>query len=312
MWAYRLDGPLTFSRHDIPEPEDVPDGSVLLRFLAGGVCGSDIARCLDGGTAATPGQYGLSLHEIVGEVIATRSDLVVGQRVVGWVGRSLGLMERIVTEAEALAPAPDGLSDVEAAPLQPLACVLHAMTRLPDLTGMRAAVIGLGPIGLLYGHALKDRGVAHVTGIDLVDRTDVAGDYGFDETEVTIGRSWARTNRNRFDLVVEAVGHQVGTMQDAIDVVAPGGTIIYFGNPDDRHYPIDFGQMMDKDVILHSGRTPQQVRRQAMLRSMAYADRYPGMLESYVTHVLPLERMQEAYELAARPAVGRVKVVLRG
>jgi L-iditol 2-dehydrogenase len=95
-------------------------------------------------------------------------------------------------------------------------------------------------------------------------------------------------------------------------VVAPGGTIIYFGNPDDRHYPIDFGQMMDKDVILHSGRTPQQVRRQAMLRSMAYADRYPGMLESYVTHVLPLERMQEAYELAARPAVGRVKVVLRG
>jgi L-iditol 2-dehydrogenase len=90
--------------------------------------------------------------------------------VVGWVGRSLGLKEYIVTEAEALAPVPPHMDDVEAAPLQPLACVLHAMTRLGDLTGLRAAVIGMGPIGLLYGHALKDRGVAHVTGIDLVDR----------------------------------------------------------------------------------------------------------------------------------------------
>jgi L-iditol 2-dehydrogenase len=314
MWAYRLEGPLAFARHDIPEPhmDDVPEGSVVLRFRAGGVCGSDIARCLDGGTAARPGPYGMSLHEIVGDVVASRSDLPIGERVVGWVGRSLGLKEYIVTEAEALAPVPPHMDDVEAAPLQPLACVLHAMTRLGDLTGLRAAVIGMGPIGLLYGHALKDRGVAHVTGIDLVDRSATAPEFGFDETETVIGRAWSSANSDRFDLVIEAVGHQVGTMQNAIDVVAPGGTIVYFGNPDDRHYPIDFGQMMDKDVILHAGRTPQKVRRQAMLRSMAYAERYPGMMKSYVTHVLPLDRMQEAYELAARPAAGRVKVVLSG
>lgn len=312
MWSYRLEGPLRFARHEIPEPteDDVPEGSVVLRFLAGGVCGSDIARCLDGGTVTSPGAFGLSLHEIVGEVVDSRSDLEVGSRVVGWVGRSLGLKELIVTEAEALASAPDGLSDVEAAPLQPLACVLHAMTRLPDLSGLRAAVIGLGPIGLLYGHALKDRGVTHVTGIDLVDRSDIADHYGFDDTETVIGRAWSQANRNRFDLVVEAVGHQVGTMQDAIDVVAPGGTVVYFGNPDDRYYPVDFGQMMDKDVVLHAGRTPQQVRRQAMLRAIAYAERYPGMLNEYVTHVLPLERMQEGYDLAATPSVGRLKVVI--
>jgi hypothetical protein len=69
---------------------------------------------------------------------------------------------------------------------------------------------------------------------------------------------------------------------------------------------------MDKDVILHSGRTPQTVRRQAMIRSQAYAARYPGMMKSYVTHILPLERMQEAHELAARPAVGRLKVIIQG
>lgn len=314
MWAYRLEGPLTFARHEVETPSgnDIPDGSVLLRFRAGGICGSDIARCLDGGTASRPGPFGLSLHEIVGEVIATRSDLAVGQRVVGWVGQSLGLAEFVVTGAEALAPVDRETDDIDAVPLQPLACVLHAMTRMPDLAHARVAIIGLGPIGLLFGHALRDRGVSHITGIDLVDRSGQAADFGIDHFESVIARSWStdESNRNAFDLVVEAVGHQVGTMQDAIDVVAPGGTVLYFGNPDDRYYPLDFGRMMDKDVTLIAGRTPQALRRQAVIRAQGYAERYPGMMRSYVTHALPIDQVQSAYELAARPAPGQMKVVL--
>jgi L-iditol 2-dehydrogenase len=49
-----------------------------------------------------------------------------------------------------------------------------------------------------------------------------------------------------------------------------------------------------------------------MIRAQGYADRYPGMMESHVTHVLPIEQVQTAYELAARPAPGRIKVVLDG
>ena len=313
MWAYRLDGPLSFSRHDIPEPglDDVPDGSVVLRFRAGGICGSDIARCFDGGSAARPGPFGLSLHEIVGDVVATRSDLPVGERVVGWVGRSLGLREYIVTEAEALAPAHPDMDDIEAAPLQPLACVLHAMTRLGDLTGLRAAVIGMGPIGLLYGHALKDRGVAHVTGIDLVDRTEVASEFGFDETESVIGRAWSADNQNRFDLVIEAVGHQVGTMQNAIDVVAPGGTVVYFGNPDERYYQLHLGAMMDRALTLQCGRTPRDMRRRALASATAYLRANPGTLDGYVTEVVDVHDANSAYLRASRPAVGQRKVVLQ-
>jgi threonine dehydrogenase-like Zn-dependent dehydrogenase len=285
----------------------------MLAFRAGGICGSDIARCLDGGTAERPGLFGSSLHEIVGDVVFSRSDLDVGERVVGWVGRSLGLAELCVTGAEALAPVEPHMNDVEAVSLQPLACVLHAMSRLPDLTGARAAVIGLGPIGLLFGHALKDRGVARVVGVDPVDRSDVAASYGFDECEVTLGRSWAGRpeNADDFDLVIEAVGHQVGTLGDATRVVAPGGIVVYFGNPDDRVYPLDLAAMMDKDVTLQAGRTPQALRRQAMVRAQGYAARYPTMLASYVTHVLGHDDAQRAYDLAARPAAGRLKVVLQ-
>lgn len=314
MWAYRLEGPLTLVRHEIDRPaaSSVPEGNVLLRFRAGGICGSDIARCLDGGTAASPGPFGLSLHEIVGEVVETRSDLAVGERVAGWVGQSLGLCEYIVTGAEALTAVEPEMGDIDAAPLQPLACVLYAADRLPDLSGATVAVIGLGPIGLLFAHALKDRGAAHVTGIDLVDRSGVAPDYGLDGCEMTTSRRLAQldSNRDRFDVVVEAVGHQVGTLEHAIEVVAQGGTILYFGNPDDRHYSIDFGRMMDKGVTLLTGRTPQACRRQAMIRAQTYSRRYPGLLSSYVTHVLPIHEAQAGYLLSSRPAVGRLKVIL--
>ena len=44
MWSYRLVAPYTFERVDIPEktPESLGDRQVLLRFLAAGVCGSDL------------------------------------------------------------------------------------------------------------------------------------------------------------------------------------------------------------------------------------------------------------------------------
>ena len=106
------------------------------------------------------------------------------------------------------------------------------------------------------------------------------------------------------------MGHQVGTLQDAITVAAPEGTIIYFGNPDDRFYPIDFGQMMDKHLILQTGRTPQNVRRSALIRAQEYALRYPDLFESYITHVFGLTEIQTAYEIAAKPSPDRLKVIL--
>lgn len=44
MWCYRLVAPYTFERVTVPEPapDRLRDGQVLLKFLAAGICGSDI------------------------------------------------------------------------------------------------------------------------------------------------------------------------------------------------------------------------------------------------------------------------------
>ncbi|MPZ89253.1 MAG: zinc-binding dehydrogenase [Nitriliruptorales bacterium] len=314
MWAYRLEAPMRFTRHDVEVPagESLSVGDVLLRFLAGGVCGSDVPRCRDGAMLDGPEPFGWSLHEIVGEVVASNADLAPGERVVGWVADSCGLREYLATPASQLLTVNEGLDHVRAVLLQPLACVLQALSRLPDITGARVAVIGLGPIGLLFAHALKDRGAASVVGVDVVDRSDVAPAFGVDEAVQRTSGTWARTlgAPGSFDLVVEAVGHQVGTLEDAITVAAPGGTVLYFGNPDDTYYPIRFGTMMDKNLTLRAGRTAREDRRPALRLAEAYIARHPGLPRACVTHVLPVTETQTAFEMASRPAPGQLKIVL--
>jgi threonine dehydrogenase-like Zn-dependent dehydrogenase len=313
MWAYRLEAPMRYERHEVEVPSDdsLQAGQVLLRFVSGGICGSDIPRFREGvGGGLEP--YGRSLHEIVGEVVASRADLAVGERVVGWVTDLCGLREYLTSDARELLPVPAGLDDVHAVPLQPLACVLSALARLPDVAGARAAVIGLGPVGLLFAHALKDLGAAHVAGVDLVERDDVAGTFGLDEVVQRSSRTWARGfgDQGTFDLVVEAIGHQVGTLDDAISVAARHGQILYFGIPDDEYYPVRFGTLMDRNLVLRFGKTPRHERRDALRLAAAYVARHPGLPKSYVTHVLPVAEAQQAFQLAARPAPGQLKIVL--
>jgi L-iditol 2-dehydrogenase len=316
MWAYRLEGPLRLVRHEIDRPREstLGDGEVVLRFLAGGVCGSDIPRCLHGAGRPGPEPYGLSLHEIVAEVVASRSDLEVGTRVVGWASDSLGLQEYVASAAREALPLELDLPDTQAVALQPLACVMHAMTRLPAMQGKRVAVLGLGSIGLLFVHALRDAGATEIVGVDAIDRRDVATSYGADRVECLTGQTWAGRDdaRDSFDVVIEAVGHQTGTLDDAVLAAGDGGTVVYFGNPTEDFYPIRLGTMMDKCLTLQTGRTPLPDRRAALRRAVAYLDRHPDLFDGYVTDVLPVAEAQTAYERVSRPSPERIKVVLDG
>src|ERR1700745_112814 len=154
VWSYRLVTPYTFERTSLPDKtsDDLRDGHVLLRFLAAGICGSDVPafrgvrgqiRCDRRVSAAE--MDGVPIHEIVGEVIASRHpDHRVGDRVVGWASGFDGLMERVISDGDGLAPYDTALSPQHAVGLQPLACVLYAIEQLPEVDGRHVAVIGQG------------------------------------------------------------------------------------------------------------------------------------------------------------------------
>jgi threonine dehydrogenase-like Zn-dependent dehydrogenase len=300
-----MTAPGRIERVEAPVPEP-GGGRVLVRLLAGGICGSDLPTFRGRGDPflAGYGEPGFPLHEVVGEVVA--GDLPTGTRVVGWAEGHRGLAEYFLARVDEVLQIDGELSAPEATVIQPLCTVLHALDRLPGVAGRRVAVLGQGPIGLLFSHALNARG-AFVTGVDRVHRGDV--DFGVDDVVWGDAAAWAAgLGAERPEIVIEAVGHQTGTLEAAVNAVAPGGIVLGFGVPDDTHYPFPFAQFFRKNATLLAGVTID--RHDALAAARAYLREHRGLLARYITDVFAVHDAQAAFERAVAPAPGRLKVVL--
>jgi L-iditol 2-dehydrogenase len=320
MWSYRLVAPYTFEKTDVAHcpPESVKDGQVLLQFLAAGICGSDIPGFrgakgrLPGDTGACAAEKdGFPIHEVVGEVIVSRhSAHSRGDRVVGWASGFDGLMEQVIADGNGLATYERSLSPAHAVALQPLACVLYAVEQLPNLAGRHVAVLGQGSIGLLFSYVVKTMGAAHVTGVDPIDRDGVGQSFGVDTVVRATSDRWVSHlgPDGKPDIVIEAVGHQVATLSHAVEAAAFGGTVFYFGVPDDDSYPISMRTMIRNNLTLKSGVTME--RRRVLEKADAFAQAHPGLLDRYLTHTFGVDEAQSAFEFASRPVPGRIKIAI--
>ena len=320
MWSYRIIAPYVFERAQIADksPEALNDGQVLLRFLAAGVCGSDLPA-FRGARGRLPGDDGPSaaekdgfpIHEVAGEVIASRHpEYRPGDRVVGWASGFDGLMERVISDGNGLAPYDPALSPARAVGLQPLACVLYACEQLPELAGRHVAIIGQGSIGLLFSYVAKAAGARRVTGVDPVDRESHAAAFGVDDAVRATSDRWVSqlAPGDRADVVIEAVGHQVATLGHAIEAAAPGGTVFYFGVADDDAYPISMRTILRNNLTLKSGVTLD--RRRVLELAGKFADEHPELLAGYLTHTFGIDDVQGAFDLACRPVPERIKIAI--
>jgi L-iditol 2-dehydrogenase len=306
VWAYAITAPGRLERVEAPQPQPGP-GRVLVRLLAGGICGSDLPSFAGRRNTFVDfyGRPGYPLHEVVGEVVA--GELPAGTRIVGWAEHHLGLAEYFVARVDATTEI-DDFTDAEATVVQPLCTVLHQLDRLPDVRGARAAVIGQGSIGLLFSHALKARGAAWVTGVDRVDRAGVASAFGVDEVVWNDAAAWARDLEHPFDIVVEAVGHHAGPLEAAVTALAPHGTVLAFGVPDETHYAFPFVSFFRKHGTLIAGAATD--RANALQNAAAYLREHRALLDPYITTVLGVHEAQQAFETAIHPTAGRLKVIL--
>lgn len=312
-WAYQLVAPerLERVRAAPPAAADLGEGTVVVRLRAAGICGSDLPRFVHPPPHELPAAPGWPLHEVLGEVVASTSpDLAPGQRVAGVADGFRGLREYVTSPASLLYPAPPELPDAEAVLIQPLATVLNAVGRLPDVAGRSVAVLGLGPLGLLFAHAAGRLGAREVVGIDPVDRSEVAGQFGVGELITAPAAEWAAglDDRRRPDICIEAVGHQTATLDEAIRAAAPGGHVYAFGVPEEERYGISFRTFFRKNLSLYAGGTTDW--RRALRRANDWMRRERELVRQLVTHALPMAEAERAFRLASRPEPGRLKVIL--
>lgn len=313
MWALRLAAPETFERIEVPDltAADLAEGEVLLRFVTGGLCGSDTPKFKGAFDPDDPyiGVAGVPLHELVGEVVATRSDrFAVGDLVVGLVQRYRALAEYCVTADWTVVKLDPRLDPADGVIAQPTATVLNALSTIPPAVNDRAIVLGLGPLGLLFCHVLHHRGY-HVTGVDRVDRSDVADAFGIDELVCADIRQWTADVVGTLDagLVIECVGHHQGILADAIELTTPTGHIVAFGLPEDD-YVFPMRTFFRHHLSMHSGTTRDWQR--FLSEGQEHVVTHPEIIDAGITHRFHPFDAQAAFERHVRPAAGRLKVVL--
>lgn len=255
---------------EVPEPAPRA-GEALLRVLRSGVCGTDATEWSSGPKTfpihhrhRVTKHHGPMIpgHEFVGEVIEPAEDghFGVGTIVVsgagvscGSCGRCLqgrtnlceqyytlglntagGMAEMVSVPESVLARVPDAMPVDHAGLAQPMAVGLHAARRSGVRSGERVVLIGAGAIGTFVLAGLQSLAEADVTVIDFPGpRLDRAGRLGATRT-IEAGPDAAARVRDILngpaDIVVEASGAP-GQLNNAIDMVRAGGTILQVGLP---------------------------------------------------------------------------------
>ncbi len=172
---------------------------------------------------------------------------------------------------------------------EPLACCLRGIERAEIEPGQSVAVLGPGPIGLMLCAAAKDAGArVTVVGGRRV-RRELAREFGGEPGD-----------GSGADVVVEAVG-TAEAWHDALELVRPGGTVVFFGG---RELAVDTFRLHYEELTLRGAfhHTPRHVRAAlAFLASGAYP------WERLVTHRVGLEQVASLF---ADPPAGLLKAAV--
>jgi (R,R)-butanediol dehydrogenase / meso-butanediol dehydrogenase / diacetyl reductase len=257
MKAGLVTGQRRFELVEFPTPTPQP-GTAVVDVALCGICGTD----LHGFLSAEPYNPAICGHELSGTVTAVGEgvrNVREGDRVVagsaaacggcdpcragqpewcftsfmGFVGRDAlapphgAFAPQVAYAAERLIPVLEGLTDEQAAIVEPATVALHAVHRTSVRLGDTVVVQGCGPIGLLTLQYAKANGAGRLVAVEPNDhRRALALDVGADEA-VTPGEALAAVGPGA-DLVFECAGIPA-TIQTAVDLVRRGGTVNMVG-----------------------------------------------------------------------------------
>jgi L-iditol 2-dehydrogenase len=320
MKALQVVSPRSFTCVEIPVPDlkTLAPDRILVKSQWASLCGSDIPFFTGSKRHKTyPLPAGAPIHECAGTVVDSTSALFKkGDWVVTIPDNDQGLSKFFVGQAaKAVKLPPDTEGDDTACLIQPLSTVMNAIDRLENLEGKSVAVVGLGSIGLFFCWLLKRQGAKQVTGIDpSARRCQDAQRFGADV--VYPMRSIEVIQQSRQDasfwaqpeVVVEAVGHQMETLNDSFELVQKRGTVLAFGVPDQLVYAVEYETLFRKNLHLIASVTPAWSDYLVQSRDMFLSAR--DELEKFVTHHFPIRDADKAFSLYESHGDGIIKALI--
>ncbi|MBZ5604565.1 MAG: zinc-binding dehydrogenase [Acidobacteriia bacterium] len=293
------------------ETVDVPKigrGDVLVRVRAALTCGTDVKVFRRGYHARMIVPPALFGHELAGDIVAMGSAVrgfEIGQRVVaansapcgecyfcrrdqenlcqdllfnnGAYAEYIRIPQRIVEKN--MYDVPAHVSYQDAALVEPLACVLRGLEETGLKPGDTIAIIGLGPIGMMFVRMAKAVYNARVIAIGRRQtQLDRAKNMGADEVVINsdgadvLGPVREMTGGHGADIVIEAVGIPE-VWQLAIRLLRRGGVVNFFGGcPTGTEIPLDTNLLHYSELTLKASfhHTPALIRRALEIVSRGY------------------------------------------
>jgi L-iditol 2-dehydrogenase len=327
MRVLRLHPDGTLRDHEEPTP-DVDEGEALVRITAVGLCGSDRHWLLERGIGDAKLDQPLVLGHEFGGVAETgryrgrrvavdpavpcwdcalcangRDNLCLDLRFAGHRPTDGALREFVAWPERSIYPVADELGRDEEALVEPLAIGVHAMDLGELRPGATVAVLGAGPIGLVIIALAREAGARAIVATDrLQHRLDAARGFGA-TTAVTaedVDAVRGAFGDRRPDVVFEVAGEQAA-VDDAVELAAPGGTVVLVGIPSEDRTGFSASTARRKGLVFKLSR---RSRASAFARAVDMANRRDLDLGSLITLRVPLDDAQRGFDaLVARDGI---------
>lgn len=318
-------------------------GELLVRVRTALTCGTDVKVFRRGYHAKMIKPPALFGHEMAGDIVAIGDGVRkfrVGQRIVaansapcdkcffcrrnqqnlcddllfnnGAYAEYIRIPARIADKNTYLIP--EALEYKDAALVEPLACAVRGLDETNVRAGDTVAVLGLGPIGLMFvrlaRYAYGARVIAIARRIEQVDRAMLLGaEEGIlmGDKRSLIHEVKSQTSGHGADAVIEAIGHPEA-WELATLLVRKGGSINFFGGcPTGTKVGLDTGLLHYSEITCKASfhHTPSHIRR-----ALEYVAQGKVSASQLVNHEQPLSDLPQVLHDLAHRRNGQIKTAI--
>jgi len=310
---------------------------IIVKLKACGICGSDIGNIFEASSKPTK-KIGHEISGIVSEVGKYIYDIKIGDRVIvnhhcscqkchfclhgdntmcGKFTEEIspcGLAEKFlvsnwILKNGGIFKIPNEMSFKEATLIEPFSCCLRSWKKIQVKKKDSVMIFGFGAIGIFHSIIAKKRELNRI----IVDYDNFRINFGKKEN---LGEDFLNINNSNFeefkkfyekiDLAIIA-NSDISCLNEAINVVRKGGTILFFGEPKaNSRTRIDLSKIYSKEIkITTSYASTNQDFKEAM---KVFSEKHNNF-NKLITHEFTLENAQEAIKFA-KDGKNRIKVII--
>ena len=336
MQALQLFGKDDIRLMNLPMPE-LPEGGMIVKVAACSICGSDLRNIRAGGSSHGMDLPVTLGHEISGTVHAIADGVegyALGEHVVlsalitcgacrycltgrqnqclhkealsyqynGGFAEYIAIPKKLIQSSGVL-HLPNNIPLVDAAITEPCSCALNGQELSNVGFGDVVVVMGSGPLGLVHCTLAKLRGAAKVILVDIADnRLELSKPFDAIDVRVNslkedvVKRVMAETGGYGADVVIVASPAPSAQAQ-GVEMAAKHGRVNLFGGlpKGNSITALDANLIHYKELFVHGTSDSTVTHMEKIIRLMADGRLRPG---PFITHVLPLSRAMEAFDIA--------------